>query len=297
MSSSLKDAVRNCIDAQGGGDGFFATSIDALTLMRASGESLPRHMLYRPALCVVAQGAKQVVFGDETFDYAEMQYLVVSVELPILGRVAKARAEAPFLGLNLDFDVGAIREVIEQLEAPPRSSGDPGPGVFVGDLDGPLADGILRLIRLLETPKAIPVVYPAIMREIYFWLLTGAHGGEVAKLALPGGHTQRIAKAIRFLRDDFTRPVRVEELAAAASMSPSSFHQHFKALTSMTPLQYQKNLRLLEARRLMLADAVTATNAAYQVGYESASQFSREYARMFGAPPRRDVSEMRTAPA
>jgi transcriptional regulator GlxA family with amidase domain len=126
-------------------------------------------------------------------------------------------------------------------------------------------------------------------------VLTGAHGGEIARLALPGGHTQRIAMAIHTLRDDFARPIRVEELAEAARMSPSSFHQHFKALTSMTPLQYQKNLRLLEARRLMLADAVTATSAAYQVGYESASQFSREYARMFGAPPRRDVAEARAA--
>ena len=254
-------------------------------------------MLYRPALCVVAQGAKQVMFADEAFDYAEAQFLVVSVELPILGRVAKASAQAPFLGFNLDFDVGAMREVMEQLETPPMSNGDLGSAVFVGDLGDPLADCLLRLIRLLGTPKAIPVVYPSIMREIYFWLLTGAHGGEIAKLALPGGHAQRVVKAIHILRDDFARPVRVEELAEAARMSPSSFHQHFKALTSMTPLQYQKNLRLLEARRLMMADAVTATSAAFQVGYESASQFSREYARMFGAPPRRDVSEARAAAA
>ena len=150
-----------------------------------------------------------------------------------------------------------------------------------------------RLIRLLATPQAIPLLVPAIQRELCFWLLTGRHGSEICKLAHPDSHTQRIAQAIHVLRGDFARPIRIEELAAAARMSASSFHQHFKALTSMTPLQYQKNLRLLEARRLMLDETANATAAAYRVGYESPSQFSREYARMFGAPPRRDVAEFR----
>jgi AraC-like DNA-binding protein len=296
MSSLLKDALNDYIDANGG-EGFFPTPIEALTLMRTSRETLPRHMIYKPALCIVAQGAKQVMLGDDVFDYDEMQSLVINLELPLLGRVTRATADKPFVGVNLDFDVALMREVMEQLDTPPGPGGDSSAGLFVDDLGGPVIDCVLRLVQLLATPKAIPIVYPSIMREICFWLLTGNHGGEISKLALPSSHTQRVAAAIRLLREDFARPMPVDELAAAARMSPSSFHQHFKALTSMTPLQYQKHLRLLEARRLMVADAANATSAAYQVGYESASQFSREYARMFGAPPRRDVTELRAAPA
>jgi AraC-like DNA-binding protein len=151
----------------------------------------------------------------------------------------------------------------------------------------------VRLVRLLATPKAIPVLYPSIMREIYYWLLSGPNAGAICKIALPNGHTQRIADAIYVLRENFSRSIRIEELAATARMSPSSFHQHFKTLTSMTPLQYQKQLRLLEARRLMVSDAANVTRAALQVGYESPSQFSREYARMFGTPPKRDAMTMK----
>ena len=169
--------------------------------------------------------------------------------------------------------------------------------MFVDALVSPVADCVARLIRLLDTPGAVPILYPSIMRELSFWLLTGPSGGRIARLALPSGHAQRIADAINVMREDIARPVRVEELAGAARMSPSSFHKHFKMLTSMTPLQYQKQLRLLEARRLMTADAANVANAAYRVGYESPSQFSREYARMFGAPPKRDVTALRTAAA
>jgi transcriptional regulator GlxA family with amidase domain len=152
---------------------------------------------------------------------------------------------------------------------------------------------MLRLIRLLETPAAIPVLAPAALREVYYWLLTGPDGAAIARLALAEGNTQRIARAMTLLRDNFTRPIRVAELAEAAGMSPSSFHEHFKALTAMTPLQYQKQLRLLEAQRLLVAGDIDAARAAYRVGYESASQFSREYARMFGAPPARHAAGLR----
>jgi AraC-like DNA-binding protein len=297
MWSSLKDALDPYIDAQGGNDGVYSTGIEALTLMRSSRETLPQHLLYRPALCVVAQGAKRVMLGDDAIDYCEMQYLVVSVEMPLLGSVTRANVDEPYLGLMLEFDMEVMREVMEQLDEPPRVSGNPAMGVFVDTCDGPLADGIARLVRILGNPQAIRVLYPSVMREICYWLLTGSHGSEICKLALPSGHTQRIAQAIRVLRSDFARPIRIEQLAAAAQMSPSSFHQNFKSLTAMTPLQYQKQLRLLEARRLMLIDAVSVTDAAYHVGYESVSQFSREYSRMFGAPPRRDVIELRAISA
>jgi AraC-like DNA-binding protein len=292
MPSALKDAIARRIDVVSDGDGFFETAIEGLVLTRSRSETLPHHVLYRPALCVVAQGAKQVTIGGETLHYDEMQSLVVSVEMPLMGNVTRASDNEPYLGIILEFDTRLMREVLDQLDNPPKPDANRNPGVFVHDMQGPLADGVLRLVNLLDTPQAIAVLAPSVLREIYFWLLTGPHGSEICKLAIADSHTERLGRAIRLLRD-LSRPVRSEQLAAAAQMSASSFHQHFKALTSMTPLQYQKQLRLLEARRLMLTGSITATTAAYQVGYESASQFSREYARMFGAPPRRDVNELR----
>lgn len=294
MSLPLIEAVSNYIDSKEGGDGIFTTPIDGLGLFRSSQESVPNHMIYKPALCIVVQGGKQVLFGDRVFNFGEMQSLVVSIELPAFGRVTHASAERPYLGINIDLDVGIMREVMEQLDTPPEPSDESDLGVLVSDLDDPLADCVLRLIRMLRIPGAIPVLYPSIMREICFWLLTGPNGSNVCKLVLPESHTQRVARAIHLLRDRFTQPLRIEQLASAARMSPSSFHQHFKTLTSMTPLQYQKQLRLLEARRLMVSEAASVATAAYQVGYESVSQFSREYSRMFGTPPRRDVIELKS---
>jgi len=296
MSSALKDALMQFIEASDGGDnGVFSTGIDGLHIMRSTELKMPHPMVYKPALCVVVQGAKQLMLNDRVIDYAEMQALIISIELPASGRVIQASAEKPYVAISLEFDVGMMREVMEQLDAPPKPTGSARLGIFVEDLSQPLADCLVRLTRLLATPRAIPVLYPAIMREICFWMLTGPNGGEVCKLVLPDSQTRRIADAIHLLRDNFTEPVRIEQLAAAARMSPSSFHQHFKTLTSMTPLQYQKQMRLLEARRLMVAGSANVENAAYRVGYESASQFSREYARMFGAPPKRDVADMRVA--
>jgi len=263
--------------------------------MRNSRSPLPehaQHVLYTPALCVVVQGAKQIAVGDDVFNYSEGSALVVSVELPALGRVTRASTDEPYLGMTIEFDVGVLHEVMEQLEAPPASSRD-GLAVFIENLSDPAQECILRLARLLTTPEAIPALYPAITRELYYWLLTGPNGGEICKIARRESHTRRIADAIYLLRKNFKRQLRVEEMAEAARMSPSSFHQHFKTLTAMTPLQFQKELRLLEARRLMITQSASVTSAAYQVGYESISQFSREYARMFGAPPKRDVAALK----
>ena len=234
------------------------------------------------------------MFGDRRFDYRAGQALVVSVEMPLLGRVAEASPSVPYLGLIIEFDLAIMREVLEGLGSPLPSGGELKPGLFVADLEGPLMDCTLRMVRLLSTPEAIPALRPLILREICYWLLTGPHGGEVAKLALANTHTQSIIQAIHSLRDRFAEPVRIEELAETARMSGSSFHRQFKAITSMTPLQYQKHLRLLEARRLLVTDAANVEAAAFQVGYESPSQFSREYSRMFGAPPRRDIAALRT---
>jgi AraC-like DNA-binding protein len=297
MPDTLKEAMLAYFAANGSHDGPYPTQIEALTLMRSTTQVLPHPTIYRPALCVIVQGAKQVMFGDRIFDYEEMQCLVISVALPAFGRVVRATPERPLLALHLDFDMGIMRDVMAALETPPVPSRVEDFSVFVEDLREPLADCLTRLIRLLATPKAIPILYPAIMREICFWLLTGPHAGEVCKLVLPNSQTQRITRAIHMLREQFSRPLRIEELAAVSGMSASSFHQHFRALTAMTPLQYQKQLRLLEARRLLIEGDINAAHAAYRVGYESASQFSREYARMFGQPPKRDVTEVKALSA
>jgi AraC-like DNA-binding protein len=290
MRSDLASVLNDYIDAHGGGEGLICTQLDGLVVMRTSGNALPSHTIYRPCLCAVVQGAKQVTFGDKVLDYEEQQCLIVSIDLPVVGRVTQASVEKPYLAIALEFDVLMMRTVMEELGSPPRPSDGVGPGLFVDDMVPALSDCLVRLLRLLDTPQAAPILYPTIMREICFWLLTGRNGSEVCKLALPDSHTRRIANAIYLLRAKFTRAIRVQELAAAARMSPSSFHQHFKALTSMTPLQYQKQLRLLEARRLILGGGVSVSGAAYQVGYESASQFSREYSRMFGVAPRTGVA-------
>ncbi|HRE43475.1 MAG TPA: AraC family transcriptional regulator [Terricaulis sp.] len=293
--STLKAALRAYVDSRGGGDGLYLTPMDRVVVMRNSKSPPPehaKHVLYTPALCVVAQGAKQISVGEDVFHYAEGSALVVSVELPALGRVTKASGDTPYLGMTIEFDLGLLHDVMEQISPAPTPTPD-GLGVFIENLSAPAQDCIARLAGLLTNPEAIPVLYPAITRELYYWLLTGPNGGEICKIARRESHTRRIADAIYFLRQNFTRPLRVEDMAEAARMSASSFHHHFKLLTAMTPLQFQKELKLLEARRLMVTQSTSVTSAAYQVGYESVSQFSREYARMFGAPPKRDIAALK----
>jgi AraC-like DNA-binding protein len=292
MLRELVEAVRRYTDAQVG-ESPFVTAIEGVTILRSDQERRPNHHILKPALCIVLQGAKWATFGNRRFDYRAGQALVVSVEMPAFGRVAEASPSKPYLGLIIEFDPAVMREVMEGLDVPPGPSGRARPGAFVADFSGPLLDCALRTVRLLETPRAIPILYPAIMREICYWLLTGPDGGEVMKMTLGNSHAQLVIRAIHALRDRFAEPVGIDELASVARMSASAFHRQFKAITSMTPLQYQKQLRLLEARRLIVTDAANVETAAFQVGYESASQFSREYSRMFGAPPRRDMVALR----
>ena len=297
MSSALIEAVKRYTDEQAGKGSPFITAIDGMAILRADYEKPASHLIMKPALCVVVQGTKWTTFGDRRYDYPAGRALVVSVEMPAFSRVVEASPAEPFLAIVIQFDLAVMRDVMERLEAPPELEDNLGRGVFVTDFDGPLADCVLRMVRLLDTPQAIPILAPMIMREICYWLLTGPHGGEVAKVVLANSHAQRVVTAIHTLRDQFAETIRIEDLAAVAQMSPSAFHRQFKALTSMTPLQYQKQLRLLEARHLMVTGDANAEVAAYQVGYESASQFSREYARMFGAPPRRDIATLKTVVA
>lgn len=291
--SLLLSAVEAYVDRQGGGEGLFPTLIEGLNVVRSFQTIMPMRQIYRPSICCVLQGGKEMSFGDELLTYGAMQCLVISVEIPSSGRIARASLDEPFVGVTLDFDVAMMREVLQQLASPPAPTSNVGPSVFVGEVSDQLADNILRLIRLCDTPDAIPVLYPSVMREICYWLLTGPHGGDLSRLALPDANVDQVVKAIATLHLEFARPWRIEQLAEIAGMSPSSFHQRFKAITALTPLQFQKQLRLLEARRLMVSEAINVAEAAYRVGYESPSQFSREYSRMFGVAPKQDVLEQR----
>jgi AraC-like DNA-binding protein len=291
MTNELVQALMRYTDAHPGQNPFM-TKIPGVAILRADRERRSKaHFTFKPSLCIVAQGAKAAIFGERTVHYRAGQALLVSIEIPAIGWVVEASPKAPFLGVGMELDLAMFRDVYEHLDEPPTGGGAH-QSVLLADFDGPLADCVLRLVRLLETPRAISVLSPAILREICYWLLTGSRGADIARMTLAGGRAEPIVRAIHTLRDRFEEPVRIEELASTAHLSPSAFHRQFKAVTSMTPLQYQKRLRLLEARRLMVAEAATAATAAFKVGYESASQFSREYARMFGRPPRRDVASV-----
>lgn len=277
------------------GESPFLTAVDSMMIMRSDQPKPPSHMIFKPSMCIVAQGTKWATFGEKRLEYRAGEALVIGVETPSIGRVVEASPGEPCLVLAFELDLPIMRGVAEGLNTLPRSNGWSGRGVLVTDFQGPLVDCALRLVRLLDTPQAIPTLYPVIMQEICYWLLTGPHGGDIAWLTLASSPSRSVLNALHALRDRFRETVRVEELAAIARLSASTFHRQFKALTAMTPLQYQKQLRLLEARRLMISNAFNAESACFEVGYESPSQFSRDYSRMFGTPPKRHTAAMQSA--
>ncbi|MEH1869258.1 MAG: AraC family transcriptional regulator [Nostoc sp.] len=279
----------------GKGDGFHKTAIEQLEFQRESSASTSLQGVCEPIFAILVQGKKEALLGEETYRYGAAQYLVVSVDLPLSAFIVEATPEQPYLGFKLNLDPRQLCDIITAQTNLIEEKKNSVRGLFVSTVDAPLLDCAMRLTWLLDTPQDIPILAPMIIREIYYRLLMGEQSEAVRQIATSGSNMQRIAEVIKLIKADFTKPMRVEELAGQASMSSSSFHHHFKKVTSMSPLQYQKQLRLLEARRLMLAENSDAANAAYQVGYESPSQFSREYSRMFGAPPIRDIERLRTA--
>ncbi|MEL6555598.1 MAG: AraC family transcriptional regulator [Cyanobacteria bacterium J06621_11] len=293
-------AQRAVQDTNGKGNGLHPTAIAQLEFMRDD-TSTRVCSIYEPALAIIVQGKKKILLGEETYHYGVAQHLIVSVELPVRGYHVEATVENPFLGLLIKLSPVELYDILTQIQpsiekqAKTEKPGKVCRGLFVGDVDWPLLDCAYRLTQLLDTPQDISFLAPIILRELYYRLLTGAQGEAIRQLATSGSNMQRIAGVIELIKTDFAQSLGVESLAAQANMSVSSFHRHFKSVTSMSPLQYQKQLRLLEARRLMLAADADATQAAYQVGYESPSQFSREYSRMFGAPPIQDIQQLRIA--
>jgi AraC-like DNA-binding protein len=269
-------------------EGAIETPIAGLTLHRIMRPGGPKPAIQMPALSLIAQGSKRLLVGGEEFEYDPLHYMVTSVDLPAVGKVTVASATQPYLGLRLDLDVEAIVELIQDEKLPPVAHAEASRGLFVNRLSTTMLDAVLRLLRLVEAPDDIPILAPMVKREILYRLLRNGQGARLRQMALQDSQTQRVAKAIRLLRDNFARSLRVESIAKDVHMSVSSLHHQFKAVTAMSPLQYQKQLRLQEARRLMLFGDVDVAIAAHRVGYESASQFSREYSRFFGAPPLRD---------
>ncbi len=277
----------------GKADGIHATEIDGLEFIRQSNALTPMAGVGEPTLAIVVQGQKKVLLNEETYHYGTAQYLVISVDLPLCGFAIDATPEIPYLGFKLNLDPVQLCDIITQTRPAMGKKDNSVKGWFISDAEPPLIDCAIRLTRLLSTPQDIGFLAPAIAREIYYRLLMGEQGEAVRQIATSGSNMQRIAEAIKLIKADFTKPMQIENLAEHANMSSASFYRHFKAVTSMSPLQYQKQLRLLNARHLMLAENVDAASTAYQVGYESPSQFSREYSRMFGAPPIKDIERLR----
>jgi len=283
---------RNNIPAGPGRDGTHATPITGLNLYRGSTISGTNCGIYKPTLALISQGAKRITLGDETLVYDQANYLVTSLDLPVLAQVMRASPDEPYLAFSFELDPRRIGVLMSEmkLSRPPSNSGR---AMAVGTLTTELLDPVLRLARLLDSPQDIPVLAPMIERELIYRLLTGEMGMRLRNLAIAESQTHQIARAIDWLKTNYTRPLRIEELARTVHMSESSLHHHFKAVTAMSPLQYQKHLRLQEARRLMFAEMHDAASAGHRVGYESPSQFSREYSRLYGAPPLRDIAQLR----
>jgi AraC-like DNA-binding protein len=277
----------------------YPTGIDGFYILRSDLPKLPSHRLFRPALCITVQGAKWGTFGDRRYEYRAGQAMVVTVEMPSRGAVSEASPDMPFLGFVFQLDLAVLHELAEQMQ-PSRQleaagSANAPAGVCVVDLSAEALNCLCRAMHLLETPEAVRLLFDGVQRELCYWLLAGPGGEKLLRAVTTSSHEDRLIAAIHELKKRFAEPVRVDELAATAGMSSATFHRQFKASTAMSPVQYQKQLRLLEGRRLMLANGSNVEAAATQVGYESSSQFSREYARMFGRPPRRDVRALADA--
>lgn len=286
--TALLEAVRRYADAHAGegGDGAIPTPIPGLILVRALAPSALMHDVQRPLACMVQQGAKRVSTGTRTVEFAAGDSLLVTADIPTVSQITRASAAAPYYSLVLVLDPAVIADLVAQMA--PRDSVALAP-LRVGPTEAETADAALRLMTLLERPESRPVLQAQRLRELHYWLLAGRHGDAIRQLGWPDGHVQRIARAVKLLRRDYATTVPVERLASEAGMSASALHQHFKAITSLSPLQFQKQLRLIEARRLMQSEGASASRAAYDVGYQSVPQFTREYRRMFGRPPGADA--------
>ena len=277
-------------------DGDYTTAVPGLTLHRRKSPTEPLHCIYHLGLGVVAQGAKQVLMGGEAHNYGPGHSVLTTIDLPVVSHVTQASAREPFLGMVLTLDARSVVQIASEMDGPPHRRDDASRSITFETLDADLLDALVRLVGLLGEPTLVARLAPLVRQEITIRLLAGPHGRQLRHLVTVGSPSQQIARAVAWLKQHFVQALPGDDLADRAHMSPSTFRQHFRALTGVSPLQYQKQLRLQEARQLMLNENLDAGSAAGRVGYESPSQFSREYSRLFGAPPQRDVTRMRLAP-
>ena len=270
------------------------TAVPGLSLFRRDEPTEPITGMYEPSICVVAQGAKRVILGDDdSYVYDARHYLITSVHLPTVVQIIDASEEKPYLGLMLRLDMREISQMMVDSNLPAPRVQQSRRGMATGEVTLPLLNAFQRLVDLLADEKDIPILAPTIQREIIYRLLIGDQGARLRQIASTGSQSQQIAGVIEWLKENFAKPLRVDDLSAKAGMSASTFHHHFRSMTALSPLQFLKQLRLQEARRLMLTEHLDAATAAFHVGYESPSQFSREYSRLFGAPPLRDITNLR----
>ncbi|MEO9337139.1 AraC family transcriptional regulator [Mesorhizobium sp. SB112] len=296
MTQDLLNTVRRYAEAHADEMGVAQTPIPCLTIIRETAPTTLQYAITRPLVALVLQGSKRVMTGSRTFSFSAGESLLITADVPTASQITQASLNAPYLALVVDLDYALIERLVVEMGFTPFAVDTP---VRVDPTEAEVTDAALRLLRLLDRPASLPILQSQLTRELHFWLLSGRHGGAIRALGVLDSHAQRITRAVAIIRERFVEPLRIETLAEAARMSVSSFHEHFRAITSLSPLQFQKQLRLIEARRLMLAEGAMISNAAYAVGYESIPQFTREYGRMFGLPPARDIKAAKTrmAPA
>ncbi|QQE78235.1 AraC family transcriptional regulator [Alicyclobacillus sp. SO9] len=288
-----QDVLAKLIERHTKEDGVHDTTIPSLFFIRHSNLIGPTYGVYEPSFCIVVQGTKEVWLGQERFRYSPTDYLVASVNLPVTAQVTEASADLPYLGFKLKFTPEQILEVLSESKVHIEPHKTSKRGMYVSQMEPSLLDAVLRLVRLIDTPEDVSFLSPIFTKEILYRILQGQHGITLEQIAIEGSSAYRIKNAIEHIVNHFDRSVRIEELAHMVNMSVASLHRHFKEVTTMSPIQFQKQLRLQEARRLLLSKSTDATDVAFRVGYESPSQFSREYSRMFGLPPREDVMTLR----
>lgn len=292
----IRERMATAIVRHLGGRNEATTAVAGLNIYSCGHTTAPGSYLYAPSYAFIVRGTKRVVLGDETYVYDERQFLLTAINLPTIAQVIGATEGAPYLSLKLDVDLELARELIADVDAVGAGKGMGGRGMAVGVVTPELASATMRLIDLLDAPHDIPILARGIEREILYRVLSSPAGVRLRQAVQVGTQTHRVANAIRWIHDHYRSPLRIDELARAAGMGESTLHRHFRVLIGMSPLQYQKQLRLNEARRLMLSDRLHAGVAARHVGYESEAQFNREYRRLFGSPPKRDVQELRDRP-
>ncbi|TOQ26595.1 AraC family transcriptional regulator [Vibrio parahaemolyticus] len=281
------------IDRWTGNANQYDTPISGVRFSRWTTPTPPTSYTHNPSICLIAQGRKRVLLGEESFIYDANHFLISSVDLPIIANIIEASEEQPYLGLIMELDLTEISQLIVDSELAFTQSKEAQKGIAVGELSESLLDAFVRLAELLDEGQNIKILAPIIKREIFYRLLMSEQGTRLHQIVTAGSHSHQIAKAIDWLKNNFVKPLSVGDLASYTGMSKSSFYTHFRSMTSMTPLQFQKKLRLSEARRLMLTENLDAMAATFKVGYESPSQFSREYSRLFGAPPSKDIKLLR----